>query len=360
MSFSGKTWAAGEALGAEHRTDHNALSDWMGGQAVSVVQFGAAADGTTDDTTAIQAALDALPAAGGRLWLPSLCRTTEPLVPAGPVVIEGPHNGTAGIVNAASDLFEWAVRDSIVRNVKLVSESGGGHVFKQTGAVTHCSFVDVYVEQDNDAKSVWSHLNDAGNYLFNQWERFDVTHTRTATVPTFHFKVSTSAGASNSNGWRRGEMLNTGNYGFWFESARENDNYVYDMVVSEVAWEVPAGGCVKSLGGNHIVVEKNAVYDLNVEAANRDLFFFGEGTHATNPVPSRNCTMRDVFFAGQTPQLDGNQFLTLETGNVAGFFIERLRQNSTGTVPVDYGGNTVYVISSTITGSNDSNVTEVG
>lgn len=80
MTFSGKTWAAGEALGAEHRTDHNALADWMTGQAVNVVEYGAVGDGTTDDAAAIQAAVDAADAANTPVLIPAECAISEPIV----------------------------------------------------------------------------------------------------------------------------------------------------------------------------------------------------------------------------------------------------------------------------------------
>lgn len=52
----------------------------LGDDLRSVADFGAAGDGKADDTKALQAAIDAIPAAGGIVFLPvGIYRTTAPI-----------------------------------------------------------------------------------------------------------------------------------------------------------------------------------------------------------------------------------------------------------------------------------------
>jgi len=66
---------------AEHRGDHQTLHVRQN-QTFNVKDYGALGDGTTDDTTEIQAALDAVPAAGGAVFFPvGIYIVSAPLVP---------------------------------------------------------------------------------------------------------------------------------------------------------------------------------------------------------------------------------------------------------------------------------------
>lgn len=74
MTLSGKTWAAGEALGASHRADHNALPDAVKnnrGIDVTSSDYGAVGDGVTDDSAAVTAAVNAAATAGTNVVFPA-------------------------------------------------------------------------------------------------------------------------------------------------------------------------------------------------------------------------------------------------------------------------------------------------
>lgn len=80
------------------------LHDWLQDQVVSAKDFGAKGDGSTDDTTAVQVALDAAVAAGTALYFPAgSYRLTGQLTAAdAPVAIYGDGHGLSLLVWDAS------------------------------------------------------------------------------------------------------------------------------------------------------------------------------------------------------------------------------------------------------------------
>ncbi len=304
-----------------------------------VADFGAAGDGTTDDTAAVVAAAAAAKAVGGKLYLSKICRTSAPLAISGTMSIGGASRA-CGIVNGASDIFAWSGYGIAVSNLLLRSENGGGHIFDQVGDTVHCTFLDVDCDQQNADKSIYRHVNDLGNYLFNSWSKSKLRHVRTGTVPTMHFKPITGGGAVNANLFERLEILNpSAVYGFHLESARDG-NYLYGVTLRDISWEVPAGGCVKALGCNGIVIENNEIYDLNAQQAVAHLFYIGQGTHSTNPVPTRNFAMKGLYHVGPLSELAaGVQHIYLESGKVPNAYLENVRHNVTNNMLIDYGNN---------------------
>src|SRR3990172_2010624 len=93
IAFGTQSWHT--PLNAALQDLQDQINDW---QIINVVEFGAAGDGTTDDTTAIQAALDAAytdsaTAPQGRtVYLPAgMFRTSAPLTIPPYVTLRGPY-----------------------------------------------------------------------------------------------------------------------------------------------------------------------------------------------------------------------------------------------------------------------------
>jgi hypothetical protein len=93
--------------GAVARTVDSKLKD-----VVSVKDFGAVGDGTTDDTAAIQAAIDSLPSGGGHVYIPRGLYLVDPAT--GINVVEGLTLSGAGRLNT-----------------QLVADTNGGAVIKR-------------------------------------------------------------------------------------------------------------------------------------------------------------------------------------------------------------------------------------
>jgi len=186
---------------------------------------------------------------------------------------------------------------SIIQNLSLVSTPGAGHIFVQKNNVVRYKFIDLYLEQQNDDKSIYTHTADLGNFLGNDWIGGEYYHTYTATQPAFKFVVSGSAGATNVNRWI-GMTINRGSKPwFYFESVRTN-NYIYDIVLRDVLCEVTLQGIVVGLGVNGFVADNVLPFDLIAQSptyvVTADMFYFGRGTAASNQ-PSRNISIRNYM-----------------------------------------------------------------
>lgn len=336
-----------------HAEAHNAVARKLN-RMIAVTDFGAVGDGATDDTQAFAAAL--LAAAGKTLRVPAgTYKLTAPLSIANGTRIVGDGRGCTTLTNAASDVFEWGARNGGVAHLGITASSG--HVFRQTGATTHCLFTDLSITQQSNNHAVWSHTEDLGNYLFNTWLHYFVQHTYAATVATFHFVVSDSAGATNANLWQAAEHKRVGNYGFHFESKRES-NYIYDNTLRGIKWSVPTGGCVQMLGCNNCVLENHAVYDLHVRPATNDLFVIGAGTSETNPPPSRHNELNRIVRIGQREVADNALVdIRLAPNGAYETWLQNCRNNVTGGLLIDYGGNAgVSIGCVSETASNDANI----
>jgi hypothetical protein len=272
---------------------HNRMIE---GAAVNVKDFGAVGDGVTDDTAAIQAAINA----GEKVFFPSATYLiSSPIVQSQRNILMG-EGRDSRILSRTSDLFWLGVSggasdQSVISDLSFVSASGGGHIFVQKQQVVQFTFERLYCEQQNDAKSIYTHTADLGNYIQNTWRGGKFIHTYTATEPAFKFVVSSSAGATNFNKWTELEVLRGSKPWFYFESNRAN-NYIYDVTLEDILCEVTLQGIVEAYGVNSLFANRIKVYDLNTQSpthvVSADMFKISRGTNASN-APSRNITIRE-------------------------------------------------------------------
>ena len=94
------------------------------GTAISVKQFGATGDGVTDDTAALQAAIDA--ASNGFLHIPSGSYSCNTLTLSSPIKIEG--SGTLNLITAATTLLYITANNCEIDGLTLV---GSGNSAEQ-------------------------------------------------------------------------------------------------------------------------------------------------------------------------------------------------------------------------------------
>jgi len=275
---------------------------------VSVLDFGAVGDGVTDDTAAIQAAIDEHEC----VYFPAgTYQITSPIVQTQRNTLIGDGKNSR-IRSTASDLMWLGVASgvsdqSVISNMAFLSGSGGGHIFVQKQQVVGYQFNNLYCDQQNSAKSIYSHTADLGNYINNVWRGGEFYHVYTATVPAYHFVVSDAAGATNFNKWSEMEIVRGSKPWFYFESARAG-NYIYNITLEDILCEVTTQGIVEGYGVNGFNATRVKVFDLNsagpTYVVSTDLFKFTRGTNATNQ-PSRNIGITDYTRTNADSALNG-------------------------------------------------------
>lgn len=116
--------------GAVATTVQAKLREW-----VSVKDFGAKGDGTTDDTAAIQAAVTSLTSSGGTLLFPAgNYKTTAPInwLPRVNLLGVGGHVGSRIVGTHSGNLFQYVNIDFVIVE-KLAFDGSGCTAFRQTG-----------------------------------------------------------------------------------------------------------------------------------------------------------------------------------------------------------------------------------
>lgn len=273
-------------------------------QYVSVKDFGAVGDGVTNDAAAIQAAIDA----ASEVFFPEGdYLVSTPIVQSQRNILVGTGRGSR-ILSRTSDIFWVGVAagvsdQSVFSNLSLVSATGAGHIFVQKQQVVGYEFDNLYCEQQNDAKSIYTHTADLGNYINNVWRHGKYIHTYTATEPAWKFVVSSAAGATNFNKWSEVEVVRGSKPWFYFESARVN-NYIYDITLEDILCEVTTQGIVEGYGVNGFNATRVKVYDLINGVVSTDLFKFTRGTNASNQA-SRNITISEYSRTDSDAALNG-------------------------------------------------------
>lgn len=282
--------------------------DLSGSGSANVKWFGALGNNTGNDAPAINAAHNAHDALD---LPPGNYRITEPLVQTKTFILRGAGSEASRIVSAVSDILHLGKvggfsNGSVIENIGLISEAGGGHIFVQKSSVLLYEFKNLYIEQRNGNKSVYDHAANLGNCLWNLWEGGRYFHAYGATVPGFNFVVG-DGGATNANTWRNIDFVRASRPWFYFESTRAN-NYIYDLTFDRVSFSVTGGGCFVGKGVNSVNFNDFSVYDLefggNLNSAH--LFHFYRGTNVSNQ-PSRNITFRNFRRIAGASQLNGYQ-----------------------------------------------------
>lgn len=189
---------------------------FSGPRVFSPLDYGAVGNGTTDDTTAVQAAFAAASAANGTLALgSSTFLTSSPIAIASNIHVTGSGVGTAflgGIKNATSDLFTVAgtVTSVLFDNCYLLSSTGGGHIFKgttgnvSTGPVcAFWTFKGVGISQTNAAKGIWYQIG--GDFIDCSIES-DCNFVAAASASFIPWQILNAPGAVSSVKFSRSRM----------------------------------------------------------------------------------------------------------------------------------------------------------
>lgn len=266
---------------------------------LNVKDYGAQGDGSTDDTAAIQATIDAVPASGGCVFLPRGAYViSAPLVPKSTVRICGEAFGRAKIISTASDIFTMdASQLDRIEIDHLALEATNGHIF--AGArVMRSHFHHLELIQHTAGKSVWSAPNTT-LCIENTFQKIQYhVYGATRTVPAWQLE---SAGIDlitenifeDMVGWN--EDSDATQYQFTLKSSHAtgvNRNNTFRNLVFEKA----AGGAIRIESATGTIIEQCSNWDNPANSIKNDSFFVGK--HASNSSPSASTVLINCGRAG--------------------------------------------------------------
>lgn len=306
---------------------------------VNVKAYGAAGDGTTNDNTAIQNAINALPSGGGTLYFPAgtFYMNTAALtgLPSNTKVLGAGRDGTTLRVNSGTHNM-WdipASRSRITFESMTFSMNGsGGHIFAPAGSLQTTNFIDIRCVQNNPAKSIFV-MADAG-YFDNLWFGCILTHLGATSVPAFDFTAAASS-RYNSNSWQRCQLNNDSASNTWFFDFATSSavDYLYDNAFRDITGEINNGGLFRLKACNGFIFDNVNFYDQTTTT--KDLIWVGAGSGG---VKSRNCVFRRVGRRGGTLG-SGLVDIFLETSNATDMKFEHCNTATMSGYTVDLNSN---------------------
>lgn len=343
----------------------------------NVKAFGAKLDGISEDSEAIQSAIDAMfhDYGGGSVFIPGMARTSQPLMWRTGVSLRGynPTRGTgslvSGIISDTSDLIHHGTsgyHGGDMSGLRLVSELGGGHIFNVIDSGqsrTHIHNVGLY-QRNADKCILHSDLpplaESGAGYFGNWWDHFNAEYHPENEVAAF---LIAGGGTINQNTFSRARIgrpaiSKGGTYCFDIHN-KTGSSYSGQIDISDITFQQPGGGAVRMRGLRDSGISRCGVWDLTAGSSN-PLFYFGvgDGGHGNisvsmdkinSNVRGYDASSVDVYYE-QSDDTDNRQM------SISDSFIGQLSGNDTsgrrtGVMVVRSSINNVTDICTTVLGS---------
>jgi hypothetical protein len=275
-------------------------------QTMSVDDFGAVGNGSTNDYQAIANAQNALVAAGGGTLLFTQGKTYSigTVIPMKTgVTYKGGGRGNisagspegAKIVSSSSAIFTNTTNLTIAGvtfdGLTLESSLGGGHIFDWSLAgipnpggveavIAKVEIKNCIMRQYNAAKSVISSIGlDNSTGVLSLWlHDSEYEYAAGNTVPAIHIRQFTVNGVVIEKVWSTcAALAATGNYSIFIEGTNPA-GAAFENVVRQVTFEFAIGGCVALLSNVHSGIEQCASYDISTYPLANAAFYISKGT----------------------------------------------------------------------------------
>ena len=190
------------------------------------------------------------------------------------VTIEGMGPIATTLSTNSGNLFTLTAASYLtVRDCRLISRSGGGHVFSCTTNISHALFENLRLKQENAAKAIYYHVGN--DYIDNTWRHVDVEITASHTIAAWHIRSD----AANRNLWSDIRPTHSGNY-VWDIETTAVGSYANGNVIEHVTSEINAGGIVRLAGCDNTRLSDIGIYDLGTST--KDLISLDQSATGLN------------------------------------------------------------------------------
>lgn len=227
-------------IGYGQRTIENKLGEFV---SVKDAPFNAKGDGATDDTAAIQAAINEVKVTGARLEIPPgiYVVSGDGLAANGPFSLHGASMDQVWLKNANGSVLRIQGNGCSIDGISLWSQ-GGGHTVVQTGSLSQSNWTHYRIRQDAADYSGWD--NAGFEYVDNRHSHFDYVHAQGSSKAFFNLVAA--GGLINDNEWRAGRTNNSGIHFFRIRST--SANWQYANKFDKITFEVCKGGGIDLQG----------------------------------------------------------------------------------------------------------------
>lgn len=268
---------------------------------LNVKDYGAQGDGATDDTAAIQAAINAVPASGGCVYFPKGAYiTSAPLTPKSSLRICGDAWGRAKITNTTSDVFNMHT-GSLMDRVEidhLSIDVTNGHAFRDA-RIIRASFHHLDILVRSADKAVWHSPDTALMIECFFYEIQYRVYGATRSIPAWNL-LSSGIDLVTQNVWEKIVAWNNDydatQYQF-FVSCSNANGANRSNVWRDVTFEQACGGCIRLESATGTIIDGCWSWDTPADSILQPLFAIAK--HPSNALVPRNTHIRSSGRVGE-------------------------------------------------------------
>ena len=320
--------------------------------AINVRAHGATGDGTTDDTTAIQAAIDAAEAIGGTLYFPAGTYVVTGITSDTGIRWVGEGYRKTIIQSATGDVLTLSGNFHAFENLHFKGRPGGGHavVVPPGGVLSQSQFSMCQFTSQNDAKSTWLYtsVSSTGGGIFDvHWIDCYFLHTATSTVPGFDVYGDNNVFSANRFTRCRAQLCGTAP--FWSIVADGVSLSNYNNVWDTINFETTNGGGIHCKSATNFAILNPGFFDMGTIVG--DLLRFDRV--ATRP-QSRGANIFNYHRSGGTLSGGAKDVHLVAGGNAGTCNIYGIGGPSGAGVTIDLGSTVGFA---SVLGYDPSNVT---
>lgn len=235
-------------------------------QFISVKDFGATGDGVTDDSVAVQAAIDhAATLENATIFFPPSANTYI----VNNLNVDGDHvnldarsayleNNSSNSMFILGDTSSY--RFGTLAFGRILNRGGAGHVFENKGGLEEVTIYADRITNGSTGSSIFKSLDtDGGSLFFCSFEGKFWNHSASATVPAFDIEGATNTCSGNQFVFLRADRCGTAPY-FSLKCTGAGQFFYNNRIETE--YEVVNGGAIHLFGCSNTSIRDGNFYDL--------------------------------------------------------------------------------------------------